>query len=222
MRLRRQPARRQSFGKAFLLSLRLLSEASRGTSAMAGKISLKPESSAWRLAAAAVRRLAVRDDGATAVDFALVAAPFMALLFAILETGLVFFAGQTLETTAADASRLIQTGQAQNQSFDQAAFQQALCQRAWSFFNCDNLMIDVRTYNDFSSANTSSPIDQNGNLQNNFVYQPGSAGDIVVVRVMYQWPVYVSLFGLNSSFSNLANGNDLMMATVAFRNEPYQ
>src|SRR5215831_11305299 len=96
---------------------------------MAGKISLRPASSAWRLAARAVRRLAERNDGATAVDFALVAAPFLALLFAIMETGLVFFAGQTLETTAADASRLIMTGQAQNQNFDQNAFKTAVCAR---------------------------------------------------------------------------------------------
>ena len=35
---------------------------------------------------------------------------------------------------------------------------------------------------------------------------------------MYQWPVYVSLLGLNLS----DNGNNrLLMATVAFRNEPY-
>src|SRR5262249_32850513 len=193
-----------------------------GSWAMAGKISLRPASSAWRLAARAVRRLAERNDGATAVDFALVAAPFLALLFAIMETGLVFFAGQTLETTAADASRLILTGRAQNQNFDAAAFQSAVCQRAWTFFSCDNLKFDVRTYNNFSSANTSTPIDENGNLRTDFVFQPGSAGDIVVVRVMYQWPVFVSLFGLNKSFSNLANGQALMMATVAFRNEPYQ
>jgi Flp pilus assembly protein TadG len=171
---------------------------------------------------AAALRFANRTDGATAVDFALVAAPFLALLFAILETGLVFFAGQTLETTAAQASRLILTGQAQNQNFNQTQFQNAVCQLAWSFFTCSNIMVDVRTYTDFSSANTSLPVDQNGNLQNSFVYQPGSAGDIVVVRVMYQWPIYVSLLGMNQSLSNMANGQDLMMATVTFRNEPYQ
>ncbi len=50
------------------------------------------------------RRFARQQDGAAAVEFALVAAPFSALIFAILETALVFFAGQTLET-AASASR---------------------------------------------------------------------------------------------------------------------
>ena len=64
-------------------------------------------------------------------------------------------------------------------------------------------------------------VDANGNLQtNNFGYLPGGPGDIVVVRLMYQWPVYVSLLGLN--LSDLSGGKRLLMSTVAFRNEPYQ
>jgi Flp pilus assembly protein TadG len=185
-------------------------------------ISRNSASTLLRLSKAAALRFAKHTDGATAVDFALVATPFFALLFAILETGLVFFAGQTLETTAAQASRLILTGQAQNQNLSQDQFKTAVCQRASSFFNCDNIMIDVRTAADFASANTSLPLDQNGNLQNDFVYQPGSAGDIVVVRLMYQWPIYVSLLGISKGLSNMGNGQDLLMATVAFRNEPYQ
>ena len=48
------------------------------------------------------RRFVHRQDGAAAIEFALVAAPFLALTFAILETAMVFFAGQTLETAAAE------------------------------------------------------------------------------------------------------------------------
>ena len=45
-------------------------------------------------------------------------------------------------------------------------------------------------------------------------------GDIVVVRLIYLWPVYVPILGLN--LSDMAGGKRLMMSTVAFRNEPYQ
>ena len=57
---------------------------------------------------------------------AIVATPFLAVLFAIMETAMVFFAGQTLETAVADSSRLILTGQAQTQALNQAAFKE-LC-----------------------------------------------------------------------------------------------
>src|SRR5438045_1580043 len=47
---------------------------------------------ACRLAATrAMRRFARQQDGSTAVEFGLVAAPFLALVFAILETAIIFF-----------------------------------------------------------------------------------------------------------------------------------
>jgi len=46
------------------------------------------------------RIFVLRQDAAAAVEFALVAAPFLALIFAIVETALVFFADQTLEVAA--------------------------------------------------------------------------------------------------------------------------
>ena len=60
-----------------------------------------------------VRRFARGQDGIAAVEFGIVAAPFLALMFAIMETAIVFFASQTLETAVADSARLIMTGQAQ-------------------------------------------------------------------------------------------------------------
>jgi Flp pilus assembly protein TadG len=166
------------------------------------------------------RRLVRREDGAAAVEFAMVAAPFLAMVFAIIETAMVFFAGQALETAGADSARLIMTGQAQSAGFDQAKFKQAVCGKIYGLFNCaGGLQIDVKSYNSFAAVPAAKPI-TNGNLDNNFGYQPGGPGDIVVVRLMYQWPVYVSLLGLN--LSDLSGGKRLLMSTVAFRNEPYK
>jgi Flp pilus assembly protein TadG len=165
------------------------------------------------------RRMVRQEDGAAAVEFALVAAPFLAMVFAIIETAIVFFAGQALETAAADGSRLIMTGQAQKGGFDQTKFKQEVCAKVYGLFNCTGgLSIDVKNYASFANIPADKPI-TNGNLDNNFGYSPGGPGDIVVVRLMYQWPVYVSLLGLN--LSDLSGGKRLIMSTVAFRNEPY-
>ena len=75
------------------------------------------------------RRFVRRQDGAAAVEFALVAAPFLALTFAILETAFVFFAQQTLEATTADSARLVMTGQAQTANYTAADFK-TLCHLA--------------------------------------------------------------------------------------------
>jgi len=164
------------------------------------------------------RRFARQKDGAAAVEFALVAAPFLAMVFAIMETALIFFAGQALETSAAEGARLIMTGQAQTQGYNQAAFKNAVCAGVYGLFDCQGgLVVDVKNYTSFSGIDTSKPI-TNGVANLNASYAPGGPGDIVVVRLMYQWPVYVSLLGLNLSDNG---SNRLLMATVAFRNEPY-
>ena len=84
-----------------------------------------------------VRRFARRDDGVAAVEFGMVAAPFLALMFAIMETAIVFFASQTLETAVADSARLIMTGQAQTQSFDAGASSRTRsARRSCGLFDC--------------------------------------------------------------------------------------
>ena len=165
------------------------------------------------------RRFARNKDGAVAIEFAVVAAPFVLLLFAILETAIIFFASQTLETAVADSARLIMTGQAQTQSFDATAFKNSVCSRIFALFDCQNGMyVDVRSYTSFAAADMTPPLDAKKNLVKTFQFNPGSAGDIVVVRIMYEWPVYVSLLSLG----NMSTGNRLLMATAAFRNEPYK
>ena len=170
---------------------------------------------------ATLRSFARRQEGAAAVEFAMVAAPFLAMVFAIMETTIVFFAGQALETAAADSARLIMTGQAQTQGFSQEQFKAAVCAKIYALFNCSGeLYVDVKSYPNFANVSISKPIDDKGNLQtSDFGYNPGGPSQIVVVRLMYQWPVYVKLLGLN--LSDTAGGKRLLMSTVAFCNEPF-
>lgn len=163
------------------------------------------------------------ETGATAVEFALVAAPFIALLMGIIQTFMVFFASQQLQTIVTETSRLILTGQAQKQNMTQSTFAQQMCQKVVVLFTCGNIMVDVQAYTAFSSANTGTPTltyNAQGQVTNTWQYNPGTAGQIVVVRAMYQWPVFLGPLGFN--LSNLSNGNRLIMASAAFKNEPYQ
>jgi Flp pilus assembly protein TadG len=144
-------------------------------------------------------------------------------LFAIVELALVFWAGQVLETAVHDTSRLVMTGQAQKQSFDKTRFKQELCARVLGLFNCNaGMIIDVRTSGAFATANLSKPtFKTNGQVDDTgFQYQTGGPGDIVVVRVMYEWPLIMRTFGLD--LADTPTGKRLLMSAVAFRNEPYQ
>ena len=166
-----------------------------------------------------VRRFTRREDGSVAVEFAFVALPFFALLVATIETSLIFFAGQTLETAVADSARMIMTLQAQNAGYDYNAFKSQICSRIYALFDCANgIKLDVNTASAFSGVNTSNPLDANGNLTISQTYNPGGPGDIVVVRVVYQWPVWAQFFGIN--LVNMTGNSRLLMSTAVFRNEP--
>jgi Flp pilus assembly protein TadG len=162
-----------------------------------------------------VRRFGRKKDGAVAIEFGLVVAPFLALVFAIIETAVVFFAGQALETAVADTSRLIMTGQAQTAGYTQQQFKDQVCAKIYGLFSCaSGVSVDVKTYSSFSSVNLAKPV-SNGNLNtSSFTYSPGGPGDIVVVRLFYQYP------GLN--IGDMNGNKRLIVATAAFRNEPYQ
>ncbi len=172
-----------------------------------------------QLAPLACRFWRQRDAGST-VEFGLLAAPFIAALFATLQTAIVFFAGQSLETAAAASARLIFTGQAQTNGWSAAQFKDQVCNQIHGIFNCANgVYVDVETYPSFSAANLGMPISNGVFNSGSLGYHPGGPGDIVVLRLYYQYPVFASLLGFN--LSNLNGGYDLFAATAVFRNEPY-
>ena len=159
--------------------------------------------------------------GATAVEFALIAAPFLALIIALVQTFLVFFAQQMLESVVRQSGRLVMTGQVQSAQMTQAVFKQKVCDQIVILFNCTGLMVDMQVATSWTSANTGMPtltFDSTGKITNTWQYNPGDAGDIVVLRVMYVWPVVLGPLGFN--LSNLTNGNRLIMSSAAFQNEP--
>jgi Flp pilus assembly protein TadG len=167
-----------------------------------------------------LRRFRRNRRGSAAVQFALVAPLFFGLLFAIIEVALMFFAGQVLETITQNSARMILTGQAQNGSYTQSQFANYVCtQVPASFFDCSSIYIDVESWTSASSVNIANQIDSSKNFINNMQYNPGSPGSLVVVRLFYQWPTFVTGFGFN--LANLANNKVLLQATAVFKNEPY-
>ena len=176
---------------------------------------------ARRFCRATTRRFVRAQDGTAAIEFGLIAAPFLALLFAIMETALVFFAGQSLEAAVAASSRLILTGQAQNAGYSAANFKTQVCNQVVGLFDCSSkLYVNVKNFSNFASASTTPPYNNGQFDSSKMQYAPGEPGDIVVVSLYYQWPIYVSLFSNN--LANQGGSNRLLVATSSFRNEPYK
>src|SRR5258707_2677656 len=105
-----------------------------------------------------LRRFRRNRKGDAVVQFALVAPMFFALLFAIIETALMFFASQVLETITQNSARVVLTGQAQSGSVTacavnsvstpctQATFKAYVCSQIPALFDCNSLVVDVKSY----------------------------------------------------------------------------
>ena len=159
-----------------------------------------------------------------AVEFALIAPMFFAMLFALFETALIFFAAQLLENGVQDSGRLIYTYQAQNASMSQSAFKTDLCNRVSQLFSCSDISVDVQSYPPGTVIPTAAPYDANGNPTAAMAWNVPAANSssTVVIRAFYQWPLIVTQLGYNIANVNrgTTNSKRLMIATAAFRVEP--
>ena len=189
----------------------------------------------WMLAPALSRAASFRRDerGVTAIEFGILALPFFTIIAAILETTLIFFASQILDSAVQDAGRLIRTGQMQtgtaaNNTLD--GFRTKICNGLYNMMTCANVKVKVSVVANFGSATVSYPIQTgtsctttNGVKTCNWTivegYQPGIGGDIVLVQAYYKWPTIVRLPGFN--LQDQVDGTRLLGAVRVFRNEPF-
>jgi Flp pilus assembly protein TadG len=169
------------------------------------------------------RHLLVRfmaDERGEAVEFALLALPFFALIFAIIQVSLAMFANQALQTTVSKASRQIMTGQIPMAGTGMGGFRTALCANS-AVLSCEKMMIQVQKFADFSGSNPGNAdsidndcfeVEEDEDVPSS-CFTPGGPGEVTLVRVSYKWPLGISL-------DNFAKGTTLV-AVSAFHNEPY-
>jgi Flp pilus assembly protein TadG len=157
--------------------------------------------------------------GVTAIEFSLLAAPFMLIVIGIIELSMMYVANSMLLGGVDDVAREIRTGQLQNAPDQQQAFQDAFCQMAGIFIDCGKIQYQVETIDSFSAADMTMPkFDKDGKLVDK-PFQPGAASSLVLIRVVYFYQLMTPLIG--KFFSNYPGNQRLMVATVVVQNEPF-
>jgi Flp pilus assembly protein TadG len=170
-----------------------------------------------------------RQRGSAAVEFALISTPFFLLLFGLFEIMMIFFVQTTLESAISEESRKIKTGQANaGAGINAATFKANVCARMMGLVDCtDRLFVMVE--NQPAVGTLPSPLTDPNVLASPTYQQNTAAGSIVVVRGVYMWQLFTP--GITSALSNtssagpsnnLGSGNRMLIATSAFRNEPFQ
>jgi Flp pilus assembly protein TadG len=158
-------------------------------------------------------------DGSAAVEFGMLAFPFLLMIFAILELCLVFVLDSVLDNATARTGRLVRTGQASAASMTPEQFKASLCSRM-SIFSADcadRVTIDVREIEQFAIV-PPDPMVAGTFDSGVLTYTNGDPGDLILVRVWYRHPLITTF--LAQGLSRLNDGTVRLTATTAFRNEP--
>ena len=186
----------------------------------------------WRMARSGLwRRWCQNVSGATSVEFAIVALPFVMLLFGIMSVCLYYFADFSTENATWQAARAMRTGQLQQSqgAYSSAVtdndrktiFKKAFCDRVPIFPDCMSKVIVIVQSNSGFSTISQPSCTTGGTLITDSMaaFNPGAASSVVLVTVCYPWEFggKLPMFRLG----NLQGGALLMQASAAFRTEPY-
>jgi Flp pilus assembly protein TadG len=171
-------------------------------------------------------KLAGNRSGAAAVEFALIAPIFLALIFSIFEAGYFFFVSSAVDQACARAARLIRTGQAQSETtpITKAAFFNEICEVVQHFGDCnERLTVDVARFADFDelAADLSAPTCQDADdaSVDAIPYAIGAQREIVRVRICYLHKTISP--GLGLDLAQAPDGSRKLISVAIFRNEPF-
>ncbi len=164
-------------------------------------------------------------SGAGAVEFALLAAPFLLLLCVVVEAAMMTVSQQTLDGAVDRAMRALRTGTFQDAADgnDPAGrLRRIMCGSAAVLFRCQDLRLDVTRGASFSAVRLAEPYDgQRKDWAPGFgsTFECPLGGDVVAVRAAV--PVLRLFNALDFTRHPMGTSAQLIVATAIFHTEPY-
>ena len=190
-------------------------------------------------ATAGLRRLWRDRRGTSMVEFGFVGPPFIFLILAIVDMGLMVCTQMLLDGAARDAARLVRTGQVQTSGTPLSTFQNQVCADMaplLSTATCNSqVLMQVQSFPNIGSV-AFTPCTQNqGQLGSGTccTFSAGNAGQVVGVQLSYARPFLIPWvgacfsggtcwFGMGTpGGSNAGTDSTTLMSTVIFQNEPF-
>ncbi len=172
--------------------------------------------------------------GATAVEFAIVGAPFLFMIFAIIQLALYFMVQVTLDNATSIAARELRTGQVVADGVSDTAgeatfMQNAVCANmSWLSSQCGSgvttpsglqyLVIDVRPLGTYASTPGTPTLNSGGTKPADTCFYSGSAGAAVEMRAYYRWQMVIP--ELMTSLQTFSGGVAELKSAEVFQVEP--
>ncbi|GHA96826.1 pilus biosynthesis protein TadE [Algimonas arctica] len=172
------------------------------------------------------RRYRSEADGATAIEFGIVALPFLGLIFGILELALVFFTGSVLAQAMSDTGRFVRVGSFQGCG-TASEFKALVCDKMSNLMNCRaNLRIDLSTANGFQTIVLADPglsgldpDDEDAEIEDG-TYEETGPSEPVVMRGTFYYPLALPNF-MTRLESIPGSRRHVISTSTAFRTEPF-
>jgi Flp pilus assembly protein TadG len=170
-----------------------------------------------------IRRFSRETKGSTAIEFAILAMPFIALIFAILETCLSFGTQQLLANAVDRVSRDVRTGRVKVASLSGPQLKDLICGKISIMApdGCPDLIVDLNNYTTFANVPTRVPLTGGGDInQAGFTVNPGGPGTVNHLRAYYRFPVLADF--MRKYMSNMPGGKTLLLSSATWRNEAFE
>lgn len=169
------------------------------------------------------------EDGLAAVEFAIVALPFLLFVFGIIGMGLYFLASTSLEYGVEAAARKVRTGEADKSDMSVSEFKQLVCDSAGSYINCNKLAVVIQHAATWSGISPQSCTDANGNMVSStgsdgemITKYAGGASEVALVTLCYKWDLANSFQFLQLGTGANGSGPAIIQASTAFKSEPFE
>jgi len=162
-----------------------------------------------------VRGFVRNKSGAAALEFAMVAMPFLAMIICIIEVGVDFLFFSQIDYAAHKAAQEIRSGSVQMQKLTADQFKtNVLCPKL-SGFTCSSVEVNVVVIKQSEEWVSWSPTTINPAAAK---WCPGGAADTVLVQVAYPVPLASMIWAGSRS---AADGIRYYLSAAAFRNDPF-
>lgn len=181
-----------------------------------------------------------REQGATAVEFGLIAFPFLFSLAAAFAIGMNFYMSVSLDFATRKAARDLMTGNAQTGGYTASQFQSNICAALPSMFSCANVFVNVTTltapayvstltspyhspyYNYLNATQSGLTPPALNTTGNNFTTTATVGGCwLVVVEAVYPAPYLLGFLTPTGAATYNGSKVSLLMSAATFMTEPY-
>lgn len=176
-----------------------------------------------------LRNLRSDAKGVSAIEFAILAPVFFALLFSVFEMGILYTRMVLLDDTLTKTSKLIYIGTFSEGLGDgtltASDFEKSICDKVSILFpSCEaNLTIELTPVNTFSDVPSADAVchDKDATIKPAVDFDPGGGSTIVFMRACMTVSILTPGFGLGLALPKTDNDRYQLISSTTFMNEPF-